>query len=117
MSFTLEQGKIDELVERFYSKLTKDSYFSSMFAERGVDIELLKSRQRTFISRLVSEDSSKAQADNVSQVNERHPFQTTPERGIWIHTMEEAMNEMRLDDSNKELLLEKMKFLMNKLIS
>lgn len=56
MSNILEQGKIDEVVERFYSKLTKDAYFSSMFAERGVDINLLKSRQRVC---LVNKDSSK----------------------------------------------------------
>jgi truncated hemoglobin YjbI len=116
MSVTLEQEKVDELVERFYSKLIKDSYYSSMFEERGVDIELLKSRQRTFISRLVSEDASKDQ-DNVSKINERHPFQTTPERAeIWMNTMEETLNEMKLDDSIKEHLLEKIGFLMSKLI-
>jgi truncated hemoglobin YjbI len=115
MTITLEQKKVDELVERFYSKLIKDSYYSSMFAEGGVDIELLKSRQRTFIGRLVSQDAP--QEENTSQVNERHPFQTTPERAeIWMRTMEETLNEMRLDDSIKDHLLGKIRFLLDKLI-
>jgi len=47
----LEQEKIDELVERFYNYLTKESYFSSMFTKRNVDINRLKNRQKIFISR------------------------------------------------------------------
>ncbi|WP_338788445.1 hypothetical protein [Metabacillus sp. FJAT-53654] len=117
MSIILEQVQIDEVVERFYSKLTKDAYFSSMFAERGVDINLLKSRQRVFIARLVNTDSSKDQAINISKVTERHPFQTSPERAkIWLDTMEETLNEMELNVSIKEHLLSQMNFLMNKIL-
>lgn len=111
----LELEKVAELVERFYDKLIKDSYYSSMFAERGVDIELLKSRQRAFISRLVSEKS----ADNqVAQVYERHPFQTTPERAkIWMDTMVETIEEMNIDPEIKETLVEKISFLVEKLVN
>lgn len=117
MSITFEQEKINELVDLFYSKLTKDPYYRAMFAERGVDIELLKSRQRSFISRLASEGSAQNDEGKVKQVNERHPFHTTPERAkIWMDTMEESMNEMRLEDSIKLPLLEKIGSLMNHLI-
>lgn len=118
MSNILGQEKIDELVDRFYSKLIKDSYYSAMFAERGVDIELLKSRQRSFISRLVSEDSVTNDEKHVEQVNARHPFQTTPERaGIWMGTMEETINELEIEESIKQILLEKIRTLMNHLIN
>ena len=114
----LEQEKIGELVDRFYSKLTKDSYYSAMFAERGVDIELLKSRQRSFISRLVTDDSTADDERNVKQVNERHPFQTTPERaGIWMSTMEETIHEMEMEESIKLMLVEKIRKLINHLIN
>ncbi|MBP2241026.1 truncated hemoglobin YjbI [Cytobacillus eiseniae] len=112
----LEQKKIDQLVECFYGKLIKDSYYSTMFAEREVDIELLKSRQRTFISKLAAEDSSHDHEGQVNQVKERHPFQTTPERAeIWLNTMEDAMNEIKLEEAVKEHLLQKITFLMNKM--
>ncbi|TCJ05670.1 hypothetical protein E0Y62_03060 [Cytobacillus praedii] len=118
MSNNLEQEKIGELVDRFYSKLTKDSYYSTMFAERRVDIELLKSRQRSFISRLVTDDSPADDERNVKQVNERHPFQTTPERaGIWMSTMEETIHEMEMEESIKLMLVEKIGKLMNYLIN
>lgn len=111
----LELEKVAELVERFYDKLIKDSYYSSMFAERGVDIEMLKSRQRAFISRLVSEKSADNQA---AQVYERHPFQTTPERAkIWMDTMVETIEEMNIDPEIKETLVEKISFLVEKLVN
>lgn len=113
----INEEQIYELVERFYSKLTKDAYFSSMFVERGVDIELLKSRQRVFINRLVNVEQEFSHENNVKQVHERHPFQTTPERAeIWLNTMEQTMNEMDLQESVKTTLLEKISFLMKKLI-
>ncbi|MFE8697229.1 protoglobin domain-containing protein [Cytobacillus sp. FJAT-53684] len=118
MSNTLDQEKIEELVDRFYSKLTKDSYYSVMFAERGVDIELLKSRQRSFISRLISDDSPADDEQKVKQVNDRHPFQTTPERaGIWMSTMEETINEMEIEESIKLRLLKKIGSLVDHLIN
>jgi truncated hemoglobin YjbI len=118
MPITLEQEKIAELVDRFYSKLTKDSYYSAMFAERGVDIELLKSRQRSFISRLVIDDSPADDERNAKQVNKRHPFQTTPERAeIWMRTMEETINEMEMEESIKLILVDKIRKLVNHLIN
>ncbi|MDQ0200245.1 protoglobin domain-containing protein [Neobacillus ginsengisoli] len=117
MSITLGQEKVDELVERFYEKLLKNSYYISMFEQRNVDIELLKSRQRTFIYRLVTEDSSQDQENHVSKVKERHSFQMAPERAeIWMSTMKETMDEMTLDDTIKENLVGKIEFLMTKLI-
>jgi truncated hemoglobin YjbI len=67
MTISLEQEKVDELVDRFYNKLLKDSYYISMFKERNVDIEVLKNRQRIFINRLVSEESTQEQGNQVSR--------------------------------------------------
>ncbi|MCQ6282493.1 protoglobin domain-containing protein [Bacillus sp. EB600] len=119
MSITLEQEKVDELVERFYEKLLKDSYYISMFAERNVDIEQLKSRQRTFIKRLAAEDSSQNQENQenqVSRVQERHSFHIAPERAEkWLNKMKETIDEMEMDDSIKGKLKSKIEFLVNKL--
>ena len=117
MSIALDQEKVNELVDRFYEKLLKDSYYVNMFNERNTDIELLKNRQRVFINRLVSEESTQEHGEQVSQVKERHPFQIAPERaGIWISTMKEALDVMELDNHVKEQLLEKIEFLLNKII-
>jgi len=114
MTMTLGQEKINLLVDVFYSKLTKESYYSKMFEERGVDIELLKERQRSFISRLANESDEDGKTN---QVKERHPFHTTPERAaIWMGTMEEAMNEIELDKDVKKNLLEKIGSLLNNII-
>ncbi|MEH7415584.1 hypothetical protein V7266_09920 [Neobacillus drentensis] len=118
MTIVLEQEKVDELVDRFYDKLLKDSYYISMFKERNVDPEWLKDRQRAFINRLVSEESVQDKDKQASQVKERHPFQIAPERAkIWISTMKEAMDEMEMDQPAKEQLLEKIEFLLNKIVS
>ncbi|MGZ4160821.1 MAG: protoglobin domain-containing protein [Neobacillus sp.] len=117
MTITLGQEKVDELVERFYDKLLKDSYYISMFEKRNVDIELLKSRQRSFINRLISEESSQDHDNQVSQVKERHSFHMAPERAeLWMGKMKETMDEMKLDDSIKVKLLGKIEFLLNKLM-
>ena|SRR5947199_5606375 len=116
MSIILEQEKIDELVERFYEKLLKDSYYISMFAERNVDIEQLKSRQRTFIKRLTGEDSSQDQENQISKVQERHSFHVAPERAEkWLSKMKETIDEMEMNDSIKGKLKSKIEFLVNKL--
>ncbi|WP_226035177.1 globin domain-containing protein [Aquibacillus saliphilus] len=113
----LEQMKVDELVDRFYSKLTKNYYFSFMFAERNVDIDILKNRQKIFINRLLNHDRSEEEQDTAEQVQKRHSFHTTPERAkIWLNTMESTMDEMKLDHEVRVTLLTKMNFLMDKLI-
>jgi truncated hemoglobin YjbI len=117
MTIALEQEKVNELVERFYDKLLKDSYYINMFTERNTDIELLKNRQRVFINRLVSEESAQEEGNQVSQVKERHTFQIAPERAaVWFGKLKETMEEMDLDVSVKEHLIEKVDFLLNKII-
>lgn len=117
MTISLETEKVDELVDRFYDKLLKDSYYISMFKERNVDIELLKQRQRIFITRLVSDDSTQEHDNQVSQVKERHPFQIAPERAsVWFSRLKETMEEMDLDDRVKEHLITKVDFLLSKII-
>lgn len=117
MSIALDQEKVNELVDRFYDKLLKDSYYINMFNERNTDIVLLKNRQRVFINRLVSEESTQEQGEQVSRVKERHPFQIAPERAsAWFGKLKETMDEMELDVSVKEHLKEKVDFLLNKII-
>lgn len=117
MTISLEQEKVDELVDRFYDKLLKDSYYISMFKERNVDIELLKNRQRIFIKSLVSEESIQEQGNQVSQVKERHPFQIAPERAsVWFSRLKETMDETDMDVCVKEHLINKVDFLLNKLV-
>jgi truncated hemoglobin YjbI len=112
----MTQELVNELVERFYSRLTQDAYYSRMFAERKVDIEELKARQRAFIGRLVNGDVKEG-GDEVNQVRERHQFRTTPERAeVWLNTMRETMDDMGLEADTKASLLGKMQFLMNTLI-
>jgi truncated hemoglobin YjbI len=117
MTMVLDQNKVNELVDRFYDKLLKDSYYISMFKERNVDIELLKDRQRVFINRLVTEGNQSDQDKQASQVKERHPFQISPERAqIWFQTLKEAMYEMELDVTVKDKLIAKVDFLLNKIV-
>lgn len=113
----LEQDKIDELVERFYSRLTKDSYFSSMFAERNIDIDKLKERQKVFISRLVNESGAGENRDDVKQIKERHPFHTNPEQAKnWLNIMEKSISEMELAHEVKGPLLTKINHLLDRMI-
>lgn len=117
MTILLEQEKVNELVDRFYVKLLQDPYYVSMFKERNVDIEVLKNRQRDFISRLVSEESALEQGNHISQVQERHSFQIAPDRAlIWYTKLKETVDEIELDGSTKERLLQKVEFLLKKII-
>lgn len=117
MSNLLKQEKIDALVERFYGYLTKEAYFSSMFAERGVDIDQLKERQKVFISRMVNDDAPGIDQENAKQVKARHGFRTTPERAkIWLDLMEKAIDDMQFSPEIKELLMKKMNVLMDQII-
>lgn len=117
MAIDLAQDKVNELVDRFYDKLLKDSYYVSMFNERKVDIELLKDRQRIFINRLLSEEDSQEHDTHVTQVKERHSFQIAPERAeIWFGTMRETIREMELAVQVKEQLITKIEFLLKKMM-
>ncbi|WP_179151932.1 truncated hemoglobin [Oceanobacillus senegalensis] len=116
MSETITQDTIDKIIERFYEKLTKEPYYRSMFKERGVDIEVLKERQRTFIARLISEEFSQDGEDK-NQVIKRHPFKTTPERAeIWMGHMKETLNEMDITDTIKSRLLGRIQSLMDQIV-
>ena len=117
MTNAFDQEKVNELVDRFYDKLLQDPYYISMFKERNVDIDVLKNRQRVFISRLVSEESTQEHGEHVSQVQERHPFQIAPERAeIWFSKLKETINEMELDGSAKERLVQKVEALLKKMV-
>jgi truncated hemoglobin YjbI len=117
MAIALAQDKVNELVNRFYEKLLNDTYYVSMFNERNVDIELLKGRQRVFINRLLIEENSQEHDSQVTQVKERHSFQIAPGRAeIWFGMMKETIGEMELDDHVKEQLINKIKFLLEKMI-
>jgi len=112
----VEQAQVDELVERFYRRLVNDSYFSNMFAERKVDLELLKERQRAFIGRLANPQDSGDRQGEVQQVRERHQFGVDPDRAeSWFNHMKEAMEEMKLEPEIMVPLLKKIQFLMNQM--
>lgn len=114
MSQILDQEKVNEFVDRFYDRLMKDDYYINMFKERNVDIEQLKNRQRTFINRLVSEETTH---DHENQVKDRHPFQIAPERAeMWFNNMKETITEMDWDSASKGRLIEKVEFLLNKMV-
>lgn len=66
----MEQEQINELVERFYVRLLKDPYYSTMFADRKVDLAVLKERQRAFIARLANPETLKEDHGEVHQVQE-----------------------------------------------
>lgn len=112
----MDENRISQLVERFYSHLTKEPYYRTMFAERNVDIAKLKERQKTFIFRLIHENTHETGQDKVEQVQSRHPFHTTPENAkVWMDTMRKTMDEIELEVEIKETLLTKMQFLMDKI--
>lgn len=117
MSQQMTQKVIDELVERFYDKLIKKDYFKKMFEEREVDIELLKERQRSFLSRLTTEESEEERVKYEKQVAKRHPFKTTPERAdLWFNTLEETVNEMGIDGPVKNRFLGRIHSLLKTLL-
>ncbi|OEH93801.1 protoglobin domain-containing protein [Bacillus solimangrovi] len=107
--------QINALVETFYRHLLEEQYFSEMFEKRQVNIEVLKERQRVFIMSLVSDGENGE--EEVSQVQTRHPFQTTPERAkIWLQIMKESMIEEQFDEELQQHLLQKMKRLMTSIV-
>src|SRR5690606_27643433 len=73
----MEQEQVNELVERFYARLSKEPYYIKLFAERGVDLEVMKERQRAFIARLANTRFSTADSES-QQVRTRHSFAVAP---------------------------------------
>ena len=115
---SLSQDKVNELVDKFYINLTQDPNFSSMFKERNVDVEKLKERQRSFISRLANEDTPQDDVNHVKQVQQRHAFQMSPERSeIWFNIMTRTMDEIGLANEIKDPLLKKIGFLMKTMLN
>jgi peroxiredoxin-like protein len=113
----LEQSKVDELVDEFYNRLTKEPVFTALFAERNVDTETLKDRQKRFLSRLVNEDTQESHQDQSNQVKQRHAFITSPERSkLWLDTMEKTIDDMTFSAEVKELLKNKINLLMGNVV-
>ncbi|MGM8216474.1 protoglobin domain-containing protein [Bacillaceae bacterium W0354] len=113
----VSQATVDQLVEKFYENLTKEQYFVEMFAERNVDIDKLKERQRIFIARLINENDATSEKEQKEQVQNRHTFSTTPERAkLWLDTMARSMDEIGMSPEVKEPLLTKIKELVGVMI-
>jgi|GEM_PF-861664 len=107
----MEQEQVNELVDRFYDRLSKEPYYVKLFAERGVDPEVMKERQRAFIARLANTRISTAESE-LHQVRSRHSFAMTPEAAEkWLTHMTATMAEMELETPVKELLLGKIQAL------
>jgi peroxiredoxin-like protein len=110
----MELDQINELIERFYIRLIQDEYFSNMFQERKVDIDLLRARQRIFIAKLARTMPESAVQDHLKQVQERHHFGMNAERAAeWLRYMEETMLEIGLMPGVRLPLLAKMKLFIN----
>jgi peroxiredoxin-like protein len=110
----MEPEQINELIERFYIRLMQDEYFSNMFQERKVDIDLLRTRQRIFIARLARTVPEAAVQDQVKQVQERHHFGMNADRAAeWLGYMEETMLEIGLLPGVRLPLLDRMKLFIN----
>lgn len=113
----MKQEQVDELVERFYQRLTQDPYFRNMFAERKVDLDRLKERQKVFIARLANSGPLQDGQEEVRQVRERHSFGVHPERAqAWFHHMKATIGEMKLEPEVSKRLLEKIQFLVNRMV-
>lgn len=109
MAELLAQDKVDALVEQFYRYLLKEDAFTNMFAERDVDIERLKERQRVFIARMVNENTNHDQQSQQEQVKSRHKFQMDPERAeIWLRLMKQSIDDMAFSTDVTEALKAKM---------
>jgi peroxiredoxin-like protein len=117
VKIVMKQEQVDELVERFYHRLSNDPYFSNMFAERNVDLGLLKERQRLFIARLANVQTLADDKGEVQQVQQRHSFGVHPEKAeAWFTLMKETMEEMQLEPDIMNPLLEKIRYLVDHMI-
>lgn len=114
----ITEEQVNDLVEHFYNKLIMLPYYRNMFAERGVDLDQLKERQRHFIKRLVNPVPLDHHSGEVHQVQHRHQFDTTPERvRTWLDTMEESIKEMNFSTHIEEILIKKMRYLTDKMLT
>ncbi|MDP5274473.1 protoglobin domain-containing protein [Chengkuizengella axinellae] len=116
-SFTVESHKIKELIDVFYSHLLQDQYYTKMFKDRNVDIDVLKARQRTFIRNLLSNENETSHEEH-QQVKSRHSFGTTPENAkTWLNLMNKSMIEVELEEVIRKHLINKMSDLMTTIIN
>ena len=105
----MEQEQVNELVDRFYARLSKEPYYIKLFSERGVDLEVMKERQRAFIARLANTRFSTAESES-QQVRSRHSFAVSPDAADnWLGHMETTMVEMALEPTVMAALLEKIR--------
>ncbi|GFZ76346.1 hypothetical protein GCM10010978_17540 [Compostibacillus humi] len=115
MAQLVTQETINELVERFYDKLTKKPYFIHLFSEKNVDVERLKERQRQFLAKLANTASENEDTD---RVNKSHPFHVRKEGAqIWMETMIETIQEVDFAEDAKQSLIEKIRELLNSLLN
>lgn len=107
----MEQEQVNELVDRFYNRLSAEPYYIKLFAERGVDLEVMKERQRAFIARLANTRLSTASSET-RQVKSRHSFAVRPEAAeTWLGHMSATMLEMGLEADIREPLMSKIQAL------
>jgi truncated hemoglobin YjbI len=117
MSELITAQQVNDLVDRFYTRLVQDDYFHRLFSQRGVDLELLKERQRSFIARIANPAPEQERHGEVGQVRERHHFGISREGSErWFAHMTDAVGEMELEPESKQALLQKIQFLMNKML-
>lgn len=117
MAEALQQETIDELVERFYDKLTKDEYFITLFSNKGVDIENLKNRQRVFLARLASNEAPKSEERVTNQVKKTHSFHISQDGATrWMNTMIETVNELDIRDEQKRTLIGRIRHLLTQMV-
>jgi truncated hemoglobin YjbI len=117
MSELITAQQVNELVDRFYARLVEDDYFHHLFSQRGVDIELLKERQRSFIARIANPASSQERQGEIGQVRERHHFGISREGSErWFAHMTDAVGEMELEPKSKQALLQKIQYLLKKML-
>jgi truncated hemoglobin YjbI len=116
MSELMTGQQVNDLVDRFYTRLNQDEYFHQLFDQKKVDVELLKERQRSFIARMANPASEQERQGEVGQVRDRHHFGISREGSErWFAYMTEAIGEMDLPPESKQALLQKIQFLLNKM--
>lgn len=107
----MEQEQVNELVDRFYARLSQEPYYIKLFSERGVDLDVMKERQRAFIARLANTRFSTKESET-QQVQRRHSFAVAPEAAeAWLGHMKATMEEMNLETGIREPLFEKIQAL------